>query len=112
MLKSNGVMSVTVDYTDHWQHSDHSISVYNYMKYTDRQWKRYNPPMHYQNRLQHSDYKRMITDCGFDVLAEVQSKNEPDDKAMLSHIRLSGRFKRYKTEELLIRREHFVARKN
>lgn len=111
ILKSGGVISVTVDYTDHWSHTDHSICVYNYLKYGEKEWKKYNPPNHYQNRLRNFDYLELLKSNGFEILECIRGENEPSDIEDFKKIKISDIFNKYSIEELLTRREHFIARK-
>lgn len=70
VMKSTGIVSAKIDYTDHYAHTDSSISLLNFLFFDDDQWRRYNHNCHYQNRLRHSDYKKIFDDCGFDVIEE------------------------------------------
>ncbi len=109
LLKKGGLLSVTADYSDHWQHADHSISVYNYMKYSEKQWKKYNPGKQYQNRLQHSDYVELIEKAGFSIVKSYPAPIRDEDRRVLEGIPLADCFKKYSKDELLIRDEHFLA---
>lgn len=108
LLKDDGLLSVTVDYTDHWQHTDPSISVFNYMQYSEKEWKKYNPSMHYQNRLQHSDYVKLLEKNGFAVIKTSVSVRD-EERKILEAMAVSDRFDNYSIDELLLRSEHFVA---
>ena len=39
ILKKGGIMCMTTDYRDHWSFHDNSISIYNFLKYSQREWK-------------------------------------------------------------------------
>ncbi len=56
ILADDGVMSFQIDYQDHYSYFDPRVSVYNFLRYTDREWRWYNPSLHQQNRLRHQDY--------------------------------------------------------
>lgn len=53
LLRNDGLMSLFIDYKDHYSYFDHSISAYNFLQYSDRKWMLFNPSLHYQNRLRH-----------------------------------------------------------
>lgn len=110
LLKADGILSVTVDYSDHWQHTDNRISVFNYMKYSEKRWKKYNPSIHYQNRLRQSDYLRLLKESGFEIIQQIPSYRE-DEREILKGIEIDEYFKKYSFEELLLRDEHFIAKK-
>ena len=70
ILKEDGIVSARIDYSDHYAHTDKSISKLNYLKFNERSWKRYNHDCHYQNRLRHYDYVEIFKKCGFLVIEE------------------------------------------
>ena len=75
-LKDDGIVSAKIDYTDHYAHTDNSISLLNYLKFDDSTWKRYNHKCHYQNRLRHYDYIEIFKSCGFIIIEEELSYAE------------------------------------
>jgi hypothetical protein len=79
-LKYTGIISARIDYTDHYAHTDKTISLLNYLKYDDASWAKYNHNCHYQNRLRHYDYVRIFKSAGFEVVKEeliFNAKNIP-----------------------------------
>ncbi len=69
-LKDDGIVSARIDYSDHYAHTDKTISLFNYLKFDENTWKRYNHNCHYQNRLRHYDYVKIFNKCGFVVIEE------------------------------------------
>jgi SAM-dependent methyltransferase len=57
VARSGAVFSHVIDYKDHYSYSDHSVSPFNFYRYSDRAWRWRNPSNHFQNRLRHSDYE-------------------------------------------------------
>lgn len=39
ILKSKGIISMVIDYSDHYAHTDKNISLLNYLKYDSKRWK-------------------------------------------------------------------------
>ena len=70
ILKPHGIVSTYIDYSDHYAHTDSSISNLNYLKFSDTQWKKYNHRVHFQNRMRHYDYLDIFNDCGFKMIEE------------------------------------------
>lgn len=70
VLKNEAIVSAQIDYSDHYSHTDPSISLLNYLRYTDKQWEKYNHRCHFQNRLRHCDYIEIFNACGFSVIEE------------------------------------------
>lgn len=70
VVKESGLVSLIVDYSDHYSHTDRSIAPLNFLKYSDSEWAKYNHDCHFQNRLRHYDYIRLFKASGFDVVEE------------------------------------------
>lgn len=64
VVKPQGVMSHFIDMSDHFAHFDRSISIYNFLKFTPRQWQWIDNPIQPQNRLRIYDYKKIYEDLG------------------------------------------------
>jgi len=111
ILRVGGLASLRIDYQDHFSYFDRSISVYNFLKYSDLEWKIWSPPSHYQNRLRHPDYKRLIAAGGFELLVEQPEPPTEEDLKSLWDIRLARRFRCYDLRDLGVRSSFFVARK-
>jgi hypothetical protein len=78
------------------------------LKYSSREWKKYNPSLHYQNRLRHSDYLSLISQTGFKIVKEVQRQQNKIDKETLSKIEIAEEFKSYDFDDLAIRGSEIV----
>ena len=83
-LKDDGIVSAKIDYSDHYAHTDKSISLLNYLKFNKEAWKRYNHDCHYQNRLRHYDYVEIFNRCGFVVIEEELSYAEDNIPAEIA----------------------------
>ncbi|HEY0181282.1 MAG TPA: class I SAM-dependent methyltransferase [Rhodopila sp.] len=106
ILRTGGSMCHIVDNSDHWQHTDRSLSRMNFLRYSDGlYWKIVN--MGVQNRLRHSDYEKMFSEFGFSVTV---SDGQPDQKCMqdLLTLPLADRFKDYAHTDLAILTSLFV----
>ena len=69
-LKTDGIVSARIDYSDHYAHTDKRISLLNYLKFDQNSWKKYNHNCHFQNRLRHYDYLTIFKQIGFVVIEE------------------------------------------
>jgi len=83
-LKDDGIVSAKIDYSDHYAHTDKSISLLNYLKFNEETWKKYNHNCHYQNRLRHYDYVAIFIRCGFVVIEEDLSFSEENVPAEIA----------------------------
>lgn len=101
ILKPDGHSTMIIDYHDHYASTDKSITPYNFYHYSDEAWRRFNPRMHYVNRLRHSDFVSLFDRLNFDI-TECRAMTPPDGPEMLSEIRVAEDFKRYDAEDLAI----------
>jgi SAM-dependent methyltransferase len=111
IMKKGGILSMDIDYIDHWAYFDSSISYYNFLRYSPKEWGKLNPDLNYQNRLRHTDYMNIISKTPFEVVKNNPRKpNEAQSKA-LSAIILADEYKNYSYEELEITGSEIVLRK-
>jgi hypothetical protein len=93
------LMSHYIDMADHYAGFDKSISVYNFLRYSERQWRLFNNQLHYQNRLRASDFRTIHREAGWDVVSEESRREEPE---ILRKLSLATEFRRYDEDDLLI----------
>jgi hypothetical protein len=93
------LMSFVIDYHDHYSTADSKITRFNFYRYSERNWRWFNPPNHFQNRMRHSDYEVLFDSCGLTAL-ERRAIIPPYDEKELHGIRLSSEFVQYSTADL------------
>jgi SAM-dependent methyltransferase len=109
LLRPGGVITLLIDYKDHYGGFDPSCSVYNFLRFSDRRWRKYSPSFHYQNRLRHSDYINFVEQAGFEI-SEVTTIDPTDaDRRWLKENEIDSSFAGYEPDDLLIRDAHIVA---
>ncbi len=110
LLRHGGFMCHIVDNSDHWEFGDKSISRLNFLKYSQRMFDFLSSmnPLDYQNRLRHSQYKKMIEELGFTVVFD---KSPPDEKAMgeLGSLKIHPSFRQLSNEDLAVLTTYLVA---
>ena len=111
ILRPGGLMSFQVDYQDHYSYFDRSVSVYNFLRYSDREWQQFNPSLHYQNRMRHADYLSLYANAGFEVLEDAPFTGTPADRKFIESLQLDARFQGRSPEELAIRTSRIVLQK-
>jgi SAM-dependent methyltransferase len=94
VLRPNGVCAAQIVQEDHLRIYDRSVHPKNYLRYSDLQWNAlFNNRVQYINRLQHSDYLKMLS-RDFDILAdEVVARSEIP-------FRVADRFSSYSQHDL------------
>ena len=111
ICRDGAVMSHVIDYTDHYAHSDAAITAYNFLRFSDPAWKRYNPAIHYQNRLRHHQYGELFRAAGFAVLAE-RAQQPENGETQLAVVPLAPAFQHLTTDQLLPGTGHWILVKN
>jgi SAM-dependent methyltransferase len=104
LLRPDGAVSSRIDLSDHFSHFDHSLSPYNFRRYSDRRWAMVNSELLHQNRLRRSDYVSALERAGLTVVAETPWRSNvalPTD--------LDPRFRDYYPEDLAVLRLRLVA---
>ena len=59
-----------IDYSDHYSHTDNKIHNLNFLKFSEKSWRKYNHNCHYQNRLRHHDFTKIFKDLRFKIYFE------------------------------------------
>jgi SAM-dependent methyltransferase len=112
LLRPGGLACHIVDNSDHWQHTDRSISRVNFLRFSDAVfcWTYLNG-LNYQNRPRHPEYGEMLIQAGFNIL-----RNEPkvseESVVALRTLPVSARFSRFTVEEMAAINTFVLARKN
>ena len=100
------VMVHRLNLVDQFAYFDKSLSPFNHLKYTERQWRWRSSPLIWQNRIRLSDYRRLLKETGFTIKSE---DNTFGTKAELERVKLSPEFQHYSLEDLLVLHSLLVA---
>lgn len=92
LVADEGVVSCSIDMQDHYAFDDPRISVYNFLRYSDRRWRFINSSLHHQNRLRARDYRELFAAAGLSILDEVLCGPDPQERARLRMLPLAPRF--------------------
>jgi SAM-dependent methyltransferase len=108
VLAPNGVMSHQVDMSDHFAHLDKSITIYNFLQFTDEQWNRIDNSIQPQNRLRIADYRKLHQQAGFNVVEEI---NRPGSVSDLKKVKLADKYNSYSETDLAVSHTLMVSKK-
>jgi len=112
ILKTGGILSMDIDYQDHYSFSfDKSITIYNYLKYSKKEFARYNSSLGHQNRLRHSDYLKIIHKTNFKIVKEDTIKPSESDLEIINNLKINDEYKNYDNVDLGTRFSHMVLAK-
>ncbi len=107
IIKPEGVMSHFIDMSDHFAHSDPSITIYNFLKYSEKQWRLIDNKIQPQNRMRFEGFKNMYNALNIPVTE--LSFRKGDLSALESvkvHKEISSQFS---TEEIAVSHGYIVS---
>lgn len=108
VLREGGIMSHFIDMSDHFAHADKSINIYNFLKFSDAQWKWIDNTIQPQNRLRLKEYEILFKSINIPFKVNEFRKGEPE---LLKGIRINERFLKFSTEEMAISHAYVVSKK-
>lgn len=111
ILKKGGIFSIVIDYKDHWSYFDSSITKYNFLRYSESEWEKYNPSLHYQNRLRHSEYLDIISNTDFEMVKCIENTANHKDLEELKSLPLSKVYAEMSLDDLCMKGSEIILRK-
>jgi hypothetical protein len=106
--KERGVMSHFIDMSDHFAHFDKTISIYHFLQFSEKKWKRIDNSIQPQSRERIYGYKKIYADLQIPI---TEGSNRAGDVEELKKIRLDARFSGPLTETA-VSHCHFVSDMN
>ncbi|WP_417608582.1 class I SAM-dependent methyltransferase [Owenweeksia hongkongensis] len=99
VAKPGAFMCHFIDLSDHFAHFDHSINIYNFLKFSPKGWKIIDNTIQPQNRLRWKDYLEMYRKVELPVSEEITREG---DLKLLSQVKVHKSYQSYSQEELAI----------
>ena len=101
VLKPTGMALHVIDPSDHFQHTDRSISAINFLQYSDDEWARIAANQFaYCNRLRASDYLKMFAEQSWNVREAKTVVNDESLAALRAGFAVDQRFQGYELEDI------------
>lgn len=107
LARPGAVVSHYIRLADQYAALDRSITPFNFLQYTSRQWQHYQNPFTPLTRLRISDYRAIFQQAGFAIVRE---ENTAGAEADLERIKLAPEFQKYSREDLLVTTSWLVAK--
>jgi hypothetical protein len=104
--KPGGIMSHFIDMSDHFAHFDTNINIYNFLKFSDDQWRWIDNSIQPQNRLRIYDYLDIYRQLGIPVSEKHFRPGNLDD---LKLVQLYQKYRNQKPELTAISHCHLVS---
>ena len=99
LAASRAVMSHFIDLADHYAGFDPSITVFNFLRFSEPRWRWFNNALQYQNRLRVPDFRRIHAEAGWEVVSE---DNACQPVEVLRSVPLAKEFRHYREDDLLV----------
>lgn len=94
-----GVLSHFIDMSDHFAHFDRTITIYNYLRFSDRAWAWIDNSIQPQNRFRLSEYRKLYAELGIPI---TDLSCRPGDLEELASVRLHQQYATYEKTDLAI----------
>jgi len=114
IVRDNGLFIHYIDYSDHFSHSDKSISAINFLQYSDGDWERYAGNRYmYMNRLRHDDFIGLFESVVHRIVeAQPNIDKRSQDLLRSGNLHLNERFSSKPEEVLAITGAWIITQKN
>ncbi len=97
--KKGGVQSHFIDMSDHFAHLDRSITIYNYLQFSPKQWGRIDNSIQPQNRMRITHYRKLYADLGIPINEEISRPGSIED---LRTVKIDNAFNGIPEKELAV----------
>ncbi len=109
LLKPNGAMIHFIDPSDHFAHSDDSISAVNFLKFSELQWKLIGGNRFmYHNRMRAQDYSGLFQNIGLETVKEDEVKDPRSLEQLQNGFPVDAGFAANAAEQNAITRYHVL----
>jgi hypothetical protein len=106
LKNDSGLMSHFIDMTDHFAHLDKTISVYNFLKFSNFAWRIIDNSVQPQNRLRINDFKTIYN--GLNIPIDEETIDE-GDLEVLKNIQINNLYNNEKLSDLAVTHCHFYS---
>ena len=106
LIKPLGLMSHFIDMSDHFAHFDSTITIYNFLKFSEKQWNWIDNRIQPQNRMRMDHYRKLFTSLNIPITEEVLREGEVE---LLREIKVHPEFQDLSPEELAISHGYIIS---
>ncbi len=94
LLKSDGLMAHYIDFTDHFAHSDSTISSVNFLQFSENDWEALAGNRYmFHNRLRVDEFRKLVLSLGLEILSLESRVDENALKVLDRGFDLNERFR-------------------
>jgi hypothetical protein len=109
LLTPEGLAIHAIDYSDHYARSHSGLSRFNFLTFSSADWGKYNPSLHYVNRLRHSEFVRLFNEAGYELVLNQPTVAAADESILRQ---LADEFKELSVDDLFTLRAWVVGRRS
>lgn len=106
VLKSDGLMSHFIDMSDHFAHLDQSITIYNFLQFSEQQWRLIDNSIQPQNRWRIPQFRELYQELNIPITEEL---NRNGDLEALRKVPVHASFNGMALEDLAVSHSYIVS---
>jgi SAM-dependent methyltransferase len=110
ILKPGGLTLHNIGCNDHYAFFDRSISFVNFLRFTEPEWRLWNNPLQYQNRLRPPQFLDMAAEAGLKVIYK-RTHVRPGSREALAKFAVAPEFRQFSPEDLATTTLDFISQK-
>jgi SAM-dependent methyltransferase len=110
ILKPGRLALHNIGCNDHYAFFDRSISFVNFLKFDESQWRLWNNPLQYQNRLRAPQFLELAAEAGLEVIYQ-RTHVRPGCREALAQFTVAPEFRKFSHEDLAITTLDFISQK-
>lgn len=111
ITKHNGLLVSLIDPSDHFSHSDKSITSVHFLQLTEERHQALSGnKFMYHNRLRASDYYMLFNEAGLSALTKEEFMDSEALEALRKGFPLNEKFREYDEQDLCVKTIYFVGR--
>lgn len=106
LVHPEGIQSHFIDMSDHFAHFDHSINIYNFLRFSDLAWDRIDNSVQPQNRWRLNEYKKLYQSLDINI-SDIDAR--PGDLSALKSINLAPKYQSFDLADLAVSHAYIVS---
>lgn len=107
LVKNGGLMVHFIDMSDHFAHLDQSITIYNFLQFSEKQWQGIDNSIQPQNRWRINQYRDLYQQLEIPITEE---EVRPGSREALATIVLDPFFKQMPSKDVMISHTYIVSK--
>ena len=110
ILKPGGLALHNIGCNDHYAFFDPSISFVNFLRFSETEWRLWNNPIQYQNRLRAPQFLDLAAEAGLKVIYK-RTHVRPGSREALAQFTVAPEFQQFSPEDLATTTLDFISQK-